>query len=75
MHAARSEPLTLERWRTLPWLLPRATVMEWTGMSRKELDSAVASGLLSKHRGRRKGKFYKVEVAALIRLPTADRTT
>lgn len=61
----RVERLTLELWDRLPWLLPRATVLEWTGLSPRELEEEVRAGRLRVWRSRRKRKWYKTEVAIL----------
>jgi hypothetical protein len=37
---------TLERWHSLPLLLDRPTMMEWTGLNAHDFDSEVASGRL-----------------------------
>lgn len=66
---ARTEALTPAEWQRLPWLLPVGEVIRWTGLSRDDLDALVRLGRLSILRTRRKRKFYKAEVAALIRVP------
>lgn len=68
----RPDPLTVETWRRLPWLLPRAVVMEWTGLSREELEEEVAAGRLSVFRARRKGKYFKEQIGRLIRMPIEE---
>lgn len=61
----RADRLTLERWEKLPWLLPKAVVLEWTGLHKDELEDLVREGKLSVFKARRKRKFFKGEVASL----------
>jgi hypothetical protein len=72
----RPDPLTPDRWRRLPWLLPRAVVREWTGLSDREVEAQIRAGRLTTYKaGAMKRKFFKVEVAALIRIPAATTQT
>jgi len=69
----RAERLTLERWERLPFLLPRAIVIEWTGLSWRELQEEIRTGRLRVFTAKRKRKFFKTEVARLAGIPCALR--
>lgn len=71
----RADRLTAERWDRLPFLLPRATVLEWTGLDRRELSDEVRAGRLRvfKPKGSGKSKYFKSEIAQLACIPSARR--
>lgn len=71
----RRGTLTLEGWQRLPYLLPRAVVLEWTGLSGRELSDQVRSGRLRVFRGRRKAKYYRDEVGRLLGFPVQPQDT
>lgn len=61
-------------WDSLPMLLSRSVVAEWTGLSNATLSELVSAGRLQLWRTRpdsRKGKFYKAEVAKLVHMNPA----
>lgn len=68
----RPERLTVERWERLPWLLPRAVVIEWTGLDRRELDALVGDGRLGVFKTRTKRKYFKAQIATLVRIGTTS---
>jgi hypothetical protein len=69
----RTDPLTMDQWHRLPWLLPRAVVLEWTGLTDRELGREVKAGRITQFRGpSKKGKYFKTEIARLIRLPAGN---
>lgn len=57
---------TRQEWDKLPLLLTRAVVMEWTGLSKRDLDDEVRKGRIRIYRGLKKRKFLKVDVAAIV---------
>jgi hypothetical protein len=71
----RTERLTLEQWERLPWLLPRATVLEWTGLDRRELSAEVQAKRIRTFCPAAKGKrkYFKADVAALAGIPVLQR--
>lgn len=68
----RSETLTTEDWHRLPWLLPKAVVVEWTGLSRRGIDRLIQEGRLRVMVAQRKRRFYKVDLAILIGITESD---
>lgn len=54
----------------LPWLLSRRQVLEVTGLSPRELSALVVSrpGLRYQRTARGYGKYFKSEVAAVMKL-------
>lgn len=72
----RAERLTQERWERLPFLLPRATVLEWTGLDRRELATEVKAGRIRVFKPGGllgKGKYFKSDVATLAGIPALHR--
>ena len=68
----RAEALTAEDWHRLPWLLPKAVVVEWTGLSRRGIDQLIQEGRLRVMVAKRKRRFYKVDLAVLIGIAEPD---
>jgi hypothetical protein len=68
----RAETLTTDDWSRLPWLLPKAVVVEWTGLSRRAIDQLIQEGRLRVLVARRKRRFYKADVAVLIGIAGPD---
>lgn len=69
----RSDPLTLERWERLPFLIPRAVVVEWTGLNWREIEEEVKAGRLRVFGAKRKKKFFRSDVGRLAGIPGALR--
>ncbi len=69
------ERLTTDAWEQLPWLISMATVVQWTGLQRRDIYRLVREQRLQVFRTARKGKFYKHQIAELIRLPTRQAPT
>jgi hypothetical protein len=61
----RTEPLTRERFERLPFLIPLAVAIEWTGLNKHDISLLVARGLLTR-RGSPKGKYFRDEIARIL---------
>lgn len=68
----RVQNLTVDEWVRLPWLLPRAVVVEWTGLSARDLEDLIRGGRLRIHVTKRKRKFLKSDVGILIGIAGPD---
>ena len=68
MQLATVNGTTGESWATLPWLLTRKEVLAITGLKECDIRKLLASGELHRCKTGRKGRYFKSELARLLRI-------